>query len=214
MRRKVVKMALNDKHVLLIGVLIFSIAIAGSLVFGEKVEKSSEIDGGTLDWSDDFKRNPVQMGQQGGYAEEGTGSEAGFEIPETNVRIVNFTLTWHDEADANMRYSNKPDTFTIAVESPDGTFSDEASGTNAHGEEGVIDLSIEMIGETDTPTKKPYSDGTGKWHVMISVNAGEQVFWRPSARDQDQPDNGNDFSLDIEYEYYDLMGEGEESRGV
>ena len=209
MRRKGVKIVLNDKHVLLIGVLIFSIAIAGSLVFGEKVEKSSEIGGGPLDWSDGFKRNPVQVGQQSGFSQEGTESEASLNIPDTNVRIVNFTLRWHDETDADVRHSNQPDTFTITVESPDGTFSDEASGSNAQGQEGTIEISIVLIGETDPPLKDPYTDGTGNWHVTISVNAGNQVFWRPSARDQDLPDNGNDFTLDVEYEYYAPIGEGD-----
>ena len=202
-------MVLNDKHVLLIGVLIFSIAIAGSLVFGEKIEKSSEIGDRTLDWSDGFERNPVQVGQQSGFSQEGTGSEANLDIPYTNVRIVNLTLRWDDEDDADVRHSNEPDTFTISVESPDGTFSDEASGSNAQGQEGAIEISIVLIGETDPPLKNPYTDGTGNWHVTISVNAGNQVFWRPSARDQDLPDNGNDFSLDIEYEYYSRVGEGE-----
>lgn len=199
-------MGLNDKHVLLLGVIVFFIAIAGSLVFGENIDKSSEIEGGTLDWSNPPIREAVSVT---GYADEGVENSMSVSIEEVNVAEVTFVLTWFDETDADGRHENEPDEFSIMAVGPYGTEFRGGPAVNTHGGQGTITFSAFLFDNEHPPTTMPFLNGTGKWSITITVNAGDQVFWRPSLVDQDLSDNGNDYSLDVEYEYYAPIGEGD-----
>ena len=138
-----------------------------------------------------------------GYAEENEAIELEHIIEKNNVVNVTFTVKWIDEADADARHTNKPDSFTISVENPDGSLSEEESGMNEQGKEGEIKLTVSLFDKNNEPDL-PIVTGTGTWEITISVEAGDQELWRPSIGLQDFQDNGNDFSLGISIEYCQL----------
>ena len=140
-----------------------------------------------------------------GYAVENQAAEIDYSIENINVVNVTFKLRWSDEADADARHGNAPDSFTLSVESPDNSISEEQSGENGQGQEGSLELTINLFDKNDDPDL-PVEAGTGTWKIYISVDAGDQVFWRPSMLDQDLPDNGNDFTLEISTEYLEMEG--------
>lgn len=190
-------MALNDAMVFLSGLIIFVIAIVGSLAFGENIDIIVEINSPGVDWSqfDSVLVNPSPIDD---YVLEGTDYSDTLSISESNVRMVIFTLTWADEPDADNRHSNGPDTFAITVTGPDGSISDSGSDSN-----GEIRLTFELIDEGDSSTPFPFENGTGEWKIGISVSTGDQepIVPDPFGR-RTFPDQGNDFILNIEYEYY------------
>jgi len=190
-------MALNDGMVFFSGLIIFVIAIVGSLAFGENIEITVEINNTGVDWSQ-FDSVLVNSEPKNEYLLEGAEHSDILSISELNVRRVSFTLTWTDEPDANFRYSNTPDTFTISVTGPDGSISGTDSASN-----GEIVLGFELIEEGDTSLTLPFENGTGDWKISISVNTGDQ---EPIVPDpfgmRTYQDEGNKFTLDMEYEYY------------
>lgn len=190
-------MALNDAMVFLSGLIIFVIAIVGSLAFGENIDIIVNINSPGVDWSqfDSTLVNPDPINK---YAQEGSEETYTLLIAESNVRRVSFTISWTDEPDADLRHSNGPDTFTISVTGPDGSISDTGTGSN-----GEIALGFELIDESDTSITFPFENGTGEWKIVISVSAGDQDPIVPGPFNMRTfQDQGNDFTLDMGYEYY------------
>jgi len=124
-------------------------------------------------------------------------------VDEANVMAISFILTWSDEADADNRHTNEPDSFTIKVESPDGSYTDEFSDKNSNGGAGRIECSFSLFDEANPPSEFPFLNGTGEWDIIISVIAGDQEPLIPSLFGMRSfADTGNDFTLEISYDYY------------
>jgi len=195
-------MALDDKKVLLLGIIIFSIAIVGSLIFGENIERYSELQEITFNLSNMEKRvsEPIMIEER---ADEGSPSTYRPLVDEANVMSISFVLSWSDEANADNRHTNEPDSFTIRIESPDGSYSDDKTEPNAEGGEGNIKLSITLFDEANPPKSLPFLNGTGEWEIILSVAAGDQEPLIPSPFGiRSFEDSGNDFTLEISYDYY------------
>ena len=195
-------MASDDKKVLLLGIIIFSIAIVGSLIFGENIELHSVLQENPFDLSnmDQRESEPIVIRER---ADEGSETTYQTLVDEANVMAISFMLTWSDEADADIRHTNEPDSFTIKVESPDGSYSGEEKGTNAQGGEGKIELSMTLFDESNPPREYPFLNGTGEWKITVSIVAGDQEPVLPSLFGMRTfSDTGNDFTLEITYEYY------------
>jgi len=195
-------MALDDKKVLLLGIIIFSISIVGSLIFGENIERYSELLEIPFDLSNMEQRvsEPIVFTDR---ADEGNPSTFQPLVDEANVMTISFALSWSDEANADNRHTNEPDSFTISVESPDGSYSEEKTESNEQGSEGNIKLSITLFDEAKPPKSLPFLNGTGDWNIIISVVAGDQEPFGPSPFGRrSYPDSGNDFTLEISYDYY------------
>ena len=143
------------------------------------------------------------------YADENTDYTTTLYIESENVAHVQFILIWWDEPDADVRHTNEPDTFSLFVESPDGNNFHEASGTNPHGSNGAIQLEFTLLDPNDPSNKMPYLNGTGGWQVTISVDSGDHEPLIPDLGGlRTYRDSGNDFTLEIYYEYYSLPEEG------
>ncbi|MCJ2540865.1 MAG: hypothetical protein LN414_06325, partial [Candidatus Thermoplasmatota archaeon] len=117
---------------------------------------------------------------------------------DTNVIDVTFTLTWTDEPDSSVRHVNEPDEFSFEVFAPDGRDFQTQFAFNPQGGSGQVSLTVEF-----DPDDDPYVNGTGDWIANIRCGeCGDHVLWRPSGGIFDQPDNGNDWDLDVTYRYY------------
>jgi len=137
-----------------------------------------------------------------GRANEGDDTELKVSIDDTNVCEISFTLSWSDEDDADALHTNEPDTFTIQVESPDGSYSKKDTDSNGQGGSGNIELSITLFDESNPPKSLPFLNGTGAWNIIISVVAGDQEPLIPSPlRFRTYEDKGNDFNLEMSYLY-------------
>ena len=131
-------------------------------------------------------------------ANENSDSDTPFVISDTNVIDVTFTLTWTDEPDASVRHVNEPDEFALEVFAPDGRDFQTQFSFNPQGGSGQVSLTVEF-----DPDDDPYVNGTGDWIANIRCgDCGDHVLWRPSGGIFDQPDNGNDWDLDVTYRYY------------
>ena len=56
----------------------------------------------------------------------------------TYIRSVSVTITWTDEADRNIRYTNQPDTFSITIMGLNVTAPALAQGANPQGGSGSL----------------------------------------------------------------------------
>ena len=145
---------------------------------------------------DDFDLVDGRSQQYGDYATEGEDHRLLHKITDQNVHAVSLRLTWTDEPDSDGTHNNQPDTFTIRITSPDGSVSDERDS-----ETGEIDFSVSV-----PFTSEDSKNGTGDWEISISVEAGdhEPIFPDPIFGFRTDPDEGNDFTLEISYDYYVL----------
>ncbi len=189
------------KPITLIVVLLFIpivIMFAYTLPTMELVEKPDEPDG-LPDWSE-YDVITDDLRSESGYADEVSVTDITVEIDVANVRSVTFTLTWTDEPDATRRHINEPDEFELDVFPPTGT--DGHGGPTSNPQDGQGSISITINYEADG-NEDPYFNGTGEYTISIVCNeCGDHVLWRPGIGIFDQPDDGNAWTLDIEYEYY------------
>ena len=137
------------------------------------------------------------------YAQENQVMVIVIYIEEMNIGNITFTLSWRDEPDADGRHENQPDTFHLTVRSPDGSVEENAMGSNGHGDGGFIQIPITMLDVNDPPQELPYLNGTGAWEVAIEVSAGDHEPLVPDPLGiRTFTDRGNDFTLDVMYDYY------------
>lgn len=192
-------MGLDDGKVLITGVLIFIIALAGSFIFGNNVGASAEVKDPDWPW-EDMDKLESEMTIIEDYAAGDAEWTCTHNITDPNVCNVSVILTWTDEDDTGWigmapNHENKPDEFSIKLTGPHGSVSGSESGSNEHGQEGRVELTIGV----PTPTV-PSTNGTGDWNIVITVNAGDHEPKRIGAFKFS--DSGNDFKLEITHEFY------------
>ncbi len=133
------------------------------------------------------------------YATEGQTFEHMENISEKMVGNVTFKLTWTDEPDQGRigpapYHENQPDRFTVEVTGPSPDLIDSDSKSNSYGQQGEIEFTVRV------PVRKDGAlNGTGDWAITITVEAGDHMPMGPGFI---FPDEGNDFTLEITYEYY------------
>ncbi len=159
---------------------------------------TEETDGGVslTDWSkyEIMAGNPITMG---GYADENTDTLVTGIIKEENLISMNLILTWTDEPDVQYgfrTYENEPDFFSLRVETPNGSEEREGPESNAHGESGEIILTI-IFG----PDVDPYLNGTGQYNITVECGDCGDLFTTGLIG---FTDDGNDWDLTIDYNYY------------
>lgn len=152
------------------------------------------------DWSEyDIVTGSVSFSE---YTAEASASDTAFDITEVNVIDVTFTLSWTDEADFSPRHNNEPDEMALEVFTPDGRDLDADYRYNPVGGRGQVSITVSF-----DPDEDPYTNGTGEWLVNVLVGTcGDNVLWRPSIGFFDQPDNGNQWDLDVSFRYYERPG--------
>jgi MFS family permease len=156
-------------------------------------------DGGSVEainWTRDYDLLSGELIPITGSSNENSESVEVVAIDANNLKSITFTLTWTDEAD-DTGFTNQPDQFSIEAVAPNGE-SDSAGPTyNPQDGEGVVSATI-----TYEPDKDPFTGGVGRYNVTISCgDCGDQtsgIFGVYTT-----PDNGNAWTLTIEYKYYE-----------
>ncbi len=131
-----------------------------------------------------------------GYLAEGQNEE--IEIPTNNSRVtaVNVSLYWEDEPDAGVRYTNTPDTFKIILMDGDGNEIDSHQSASGHA-------TIIWISDDDTVD-------LGNLTVSVQLTrAGDQETMISIIGLRDIADEGNEYSMMIDYETVSITYSGE-----
>ncbi|MFO8051351.1 MAG: hypothetical protein R6V01_06595 [Thermoplasmatota archaeon] len=203
----------NDRKVRNIGIAVLLLMLLTSVLLkGEVVSDTSGDDDGYANYFEDMQLRSASSAESGELEE---GESATVMIPEEGRVVKNMTavLSWQDESDPPgipriRRYENQPDTFSLKVLSPDGNSSSDTA-SNPVGGSGVIEISFSMEDTVLNQRLDSGSAGTGNWTVEISLDS--TGMWTPQLGPGfiALSDGGNDFSLSVEYEYYDINEEEE-----
>jgi len=154
------------------------------------------------DWDTDYSIIDERIVTIGEYSTEGSDYIHELSLSERdykNIISLTFILTWIDEDPINVRYTNQPDDFQLLVSPPwDNSSSIESSVSSS----GTITTTLSIF-NSDVNKYDPFYNGTGEYKVTVHCdNCGDQVLRRPSGGVFTQPDNGNDWDLEISYKYY------------
>lgn len=135
-----------------------------------------------------------------GYSSEGSSEPADHGLDDQNVVAANLTLGWNDnDVDAPgpgvtpFAPQNQPDSFRLVVTMPDGT---------QHSGQGTSDPAS-TLGEIRLTVPRPAEGNITGWTIDVEcTQAGDVVgtLGRTWATD-----NGNDWSLRIEYTYLEWV---------
>lgn len=138
-----------------------------------------------------------------GYTGEGQSEEAFPDLDHLNLVAANLTLAWNDnDVDepgpgiTPLAPRNQPDSFRLVVRLPDGT---------QYEDRGVSDASS-RLGEIDLTVPRPQEGNITGWIIEVEcTEAGDVVgtLGRTWAAD-----NGNDWSLRVEYTYLEWVVPG------
>jgi hypothetical protein len=128
-----------------------------------------------------------------GDASENSQDQFSIDIGEYNVKSISFKLTWTDEP-ADTGFENDPDTFSLSVETPNGTVFESEESTSSSGS---IPISISF-----NPDRSTFVEGTGIYIVtVICGDCGDQHTMGPLGLIV-RTDDGNTWDLSVEYDYY------------
>ena len=131
-------------------------------------------------------------------------------IPVYNLKSVRFVLTWEDNHITGLLFKRGKDTLTFEITAPDGSVrSEETKGNgtiefifdNINGVPPVDIVKANSTSEALEEVKYYYGDNwkDQPFQIKVSVDVGEKIF-RPLKRLMDK---GNNFTLTIEYTYYE-----------
>jgi hypothetical protein len=117
------------------------------------------------------------------------------------VNTVTLTVTWNDEADAGILWTNEPDTFSAIVDDDQGIDTVEVSGSNPQGGQGRI-VGVWSTGSAWVVTGNPDLVDWGDQEVYTEVlleagasmdQAGDQV----TRLGRTQTDVGNNYVYSV-----------------
>jgi hypothetical protein len=157
------------------------------------------------DWANDYDLLTIEIMTELGQATENSNTDLALDLTREdyyNIESITFTLTWTDEPDYSTRHTNQPDEFSLTVQAPS---SEDTSITLESGSDQSGSISLEYNPtQGAAPKHDPYYNGTGEYQITIRCGTcGDHELWRPSIGVQDQPDNGNTWTLNIDYSYYE-----------
>lgn len=155
-----------------------------------------------IDWTT-YSKTIVNVDTIDDYSEETSEENRIILIPRPNIYRVTFSLTWQDEAASDGRHTNTPDSFTLGITPPNGTETTSTS-SNTQGGQGNIEITINTF-NLFNPNFEPYYNGTGSYEIRIACDTcGDQEPRLPDLLNiRTIADNGNDWTLDIEYEFFE-----------
>jgi len=205
----------NDKKVTFFGFGILFLMLFISVIFGSNA--SSSEDGGRSSSDSPFMDMTLSNGDQksSGELDEGASNQIDIMVEGGIVKNITVTLTWNDENSIPGRprvrqYTNQPEDFSVSVSDSTDNFTKSGSGSNSVGDQGEIVVEISLADED----LAPFIDMEtllSTWMVEVTLeNSGA---WTPRLGVVDISDGSNQYSLEIEYEFYDVLGtmtEGEE----
>jgi hypothetical protein len=203
-----------DKVVRNFGIVILILMIGSSVVLGSNdVEKGSS---GSSEGPKVFEGVPLQRSTTAESGRLSVGETYTITISEEIGQIIkNFTarLSWSDESDPPgrprlRRYENQPDTFSLRIMAPDGNSSD-VQGQNSIG--GTGDLEIRESFEDDYLSQLMEEGIVGQGNWTIDITLTSSGIWTPVLGPGvlGLSDGANEYSLSVEFEYYDFELEQE-----
>lgn len=205
----------NDKIIIIVAVVILVIAGIGVAMYqSPKTTSIFPTDMmGEQSYNVTWTVRNGSLGTISEFAHKNSKYEDAVKIPHGNVKSVTFNLSWTDDYMTFLRRMGL-DTLTLEVITPDGMTSTQSSKSASVTGQGTITLTVNtgiippklpIKEETENDAQQklktpPYYDEswTDKEIIIgVSVQIGEI---RPLKRMRDK---GNDFELQITYEYYD-----------
>jgi hypothetical protein len=205
-----------DKIVRNLGIVIFVIMLISSFLMGNNSvgsDNDQDQQGPVI-----FKDAPVQRSTAADNDYLTSGQSFTIAISEKDGEVIrNFTarLSWTDETNPPdrphiRRYENLPDTFSLRIVQPDGNSTD-IQDANPAGRSGSLEIPISLKDEYLSDLYGKGIAGNGNWTVEVTLISAGRWTTALGFGFMDIPDEGNDFSLSIDYEYYDMSpdeGEG------
>lgn len=204
----------NDSVMLAFGIIVLVIAVMGTAAF-EGEEPGA---GGGLLWDVYFDVTTETVHTEQGSTNEGESDEFTVDV-SGNFTIMNLTfeLRWTDDDTTNTPVSpNQPDTFNLTVTDPTGEDMRQVEGSNPNNNQnGMLSITFELsILESNFTVKSAVSEealeeeltlthGFGDWSVIVEcVDAGDSE--DPFTGTTVDQDNGNDWTLTVDAEYYHI----------
>ncbi|MFA5772245.1 MAG: MFS transporter [Thermoplasmata archaeon] len=146
------------------------------------------------DWSG-YQKQQKSMDKISEYLNENSDVTKTVKIGDTNIITVTFTLRWTDES-AGTFMQNEPDQFALNVELPNKTSYSAGPQKNSIGGEGKIAIAVSY-----SPQKDPSTEGSGEYKITIKAGDCGDVYYK-GTKIKASDDKGNDWTLDVGYEYY------------
>ncbi len=183
------------KPITIVVVLLFipiTVMFSYSLPIMELVDPPDEPDD-LPDWSEYVIETEV-LPTETGYSNENAVLDVTLDVLNANVRSITVTLTWTDEPDAGIRYTNEPDEFSLDVSAPNATTVQTPMSPS-----GRVSVTITY----EPPANDPYFNGTGDYDVTIVCGVcGNQVPFINFGGLREIEDPGNAWTLEASYDYY------------
>jgi hypothetical protein len=173
-----------------IPVILVATAGLGTLEYYGYGEEAGAEEGPTEFDADDYTtKTGAAISPEDGYMAEGS-SETFKKKVEVGkgelLKSVSVMLTWEDEPDAGVLYTNQPDTFSVSV-----SFGEDVNETG-ESQSGTI-----SIDKSFSPKRTNSKDGQGEWTIEVTmVQAGDQEGPGPLGVIP-QSDGGNNYRLEV-----------------
>ncbi len=202
----------NDKLVRNVGIGVFILMLTLSFLMSGSGD--SEGSGVSINVKNPFEGIPLQKTTASDSGSLPASRSFIMEISEEGSMIKNVTarLSWTDESSPPglprvRRYENQPDTFSLHIIAPDGNSTD-VRGKNPAGGSGDLEVIFSL--EDEVLAQLMEQSNETAWSVMVTME--DAGMWKPMLGPGliGLTDSGNDFSLSVDYEYYNMAADEEE----
>lgn len=152
----------------------------------------------------DVTWHQVQAGSETetGSLDAQTSESYTFTADADRLSSVTLTLSWTDDA-------GEPDTFEVALQGPNGTYSDTADGASPpltvevpiHGDPGIRTATGRSLEDArdQLNTSTSWTNGTGDWSVTVTLVDA------PGGQLPTEEDGSQDYELSFAYERWEPM---------
>lgn len=206
----------NDKIIIIVAIVILVIAGAGVAMYQSPQPEEKPFSGmSQKSYNVTWTVSNGSLTTISEYANKNAQYEGTTRIPEGNIKSITFNMSWTDDRMTLLKRMGL-DTLTLEVTTPDGMTEAQSSKSARITGEGTITFTvntsiippnqpIEAQDEIEAQTKlmtNPYYDDS--WtdkdiFINVSVKIGEIRLLKKIR------DKGNDFDLEITYQYYKGM---------
>jgi len=206
----------NDKLIIIIGVVVLAIVVIAIAMYQEPLNEDgvgSIFSNPTDDFYEiNWEVHEATLDTISDYASKSEVYETMVSIPKGNVKSVTFNLSWIDDKTFLLGRMGL-DELILEITDPDGNVLTESAKSARKTKDGNIEITIDNIvshpsdkveakSQSDAEemvNQEPYYDDTWEdkeFTIQVGVNVGEILGGiRPR-------DKGNNFDLEITYEYY------------
>jgi len=136
-----------------------------------------------------------------GNAPEGQAMPEEVSLEGNRIWSLQVTLTWRDEANSGLRFTNQPDDFELSVALPDGT-SKKGNGQGTNVRDGNILIEWNWTSSGGINWADPKKGTTNDIAMTVTcTSAGAQTPRLDILHLRDKADPGNDYTLVVQYRY-------------